>query len=133
MSEGIELITEYAKNPSNKYEMENFDIVHNEESRVCWDTVMVFLKIEWGKIADFSFTWNTSIITTASASIFWESIIGMEISEILDLNIEYIVSLIWAVSPKRKHAATLAILATRNAIHKYLKDWITDDFSDVLE
>ncbi|EKE29473.1 MAG: hypothetical protein ACD_2C00166G0001 [uncultured bacterium (gcode 4)] len=133
MSENTELIAQYAKNPPNKYEMGFFSIAHNEESRVCGDTVMVFLNIEWNKIIDYSFTWNTSIITTASASIFWESIIGMDISEILDLNIDYIVSLIWAVSPKRKHAATLAILATRNALHKYLQDWISDDFSDVLE
>jgi NifU-like protein involved in Fe-S cluster formation len=73
------------------------------------------------------------VITTASASIFWESIIGSNISEILEYNIDYIVSLIWEISPKRKHAATLALLATRNAIHKYLNDGVSDDFSDVLE
>lgn len=128
-----ELITEYAKNPPNNYSMEDYTISHKEESRTCWDTVEVFLKIENDEIKDFSFTWNTSIITTASASIFGESIQDLPINEILDYNLDYIKSLIGEVSPKRKHAATLWLLATRNAIHKYLEDNINDDFTDVLE
>jgi hypothetical protein len=36
------------------------------------------------------------------------------------------------VSPRRKRAQVLALLATRNAIHAYLKDGEKDDFSDVL-
>lgn len=128
-----ELIAEYAKNPPNNYKIDNYTISHSEESRVCWDTIEIFLKIENNIIKDYSFIWNTSIITTASASIFWESILDQEISCILEYNLDYIKGLIWEVSPKRRHAATLALLATRNAIHKYLNDWITDDFSDVLE
>ncbi len=36
------------------------------------------------------------------------------------------------VSPRRKRAQVLALLATRNALHEYLKDGKRDDFSDVL-
>ncbi len=36
------------------------------------------------------------------------------------------------VSPRRHRAQVLALLATRNAIHEYLKDGGKDDFSDVL-
>ena len=36
------------------------------------------------------------------------------------------------ISPKRKLAACFPLLATRNAIHAYLKDGKRDDFSDVL-
>ena len=133
MSDYSELIGEYAKNPPNNYKMEDFSVSHNEESRVCGDTIEVFLKIENNIIRDYSFTWNTSIITTASASIFWESIEELDINSILEYNLDYIKNLIWKISPKRKHAATLGLLATRNAIHKYLEDWIIDDFSDVLE
>lgn len=128
-----ELIAEYARNPPNNYRMDNYIVSHNEESRVCGDTIEVFLKIKENIIEDYSFIWNTSIITTASASIFWESIIWMDIKDILDFSLDYIQDLIWEVSPRRRHAATLGLLATRNAIHGYLNDWITDDFSDVLE
>lgn len=36
------------------------------------------------------------------------------------------------VSPRRKRAQVLALLATRNALHEYLQDGKKDDFSDVL-
>ncbi len=36
------------------------------------------------------------------------------------------------VSPRRKRAQVLALLATRNALHIYLKDGQKDDFSDII-
>ena len=37
------------------------------------------------------------------------------------------------VSPRRKRAGVIAILATRNAIHTYIKDGKKDVFDDVIE
>lgn len=37
------------------------------------------------------------------------------------------------VSPRRKRAAVIAILATRNAIHEYLKDGKKDGFDDLID
>lgn len=133
MIDQSELIKYYSINPFNNFRMQDFTISYNEESRVCWDTIEVFLKIWEGIIINFSFIGNTSIITKASASVFWESIIWLNIKDILFFDINYIESIFWEVSPRRKHAAILWLLATRNAIHKYLQDSIVDDFSDVLE
>lgn len=133
MAEFSQIITEYAENPTNKFKMEDSSISYKEESRTCWDHLTIYLKIEDNIITNYSFAWETSIVTTASASIFWESIIGKNIEEILDYNFEYMLDLIWEVSPRRKQVANLALLATRNAIHIYLKDWKVDDFSDVME
>lgn len=133
MAEYSEIIASYAENPSNKLEMKDCNISYKEESRSCWDNITIYLKIIDNKIIDYSFTWDTSIVTTASASIFWESIIWQNIQDILSLNYEYMIELIWEVSPRRKQVANLALLATKNAIHTYLKDWKIDDFSDVLE
>jgi hypothetical protein len=36
------------------------------------------------------------------------------------------------VSPRRKRAQVLALLATRNALHIYLGDGKRDDFSDIM-
>jgi len=36
------------------------------------------------------------------------------------------------VSPRRRRAQVLALLATRNAIHAYLQDGQKDDFSDIM-
>jgi hypothetical protein len=37
------------------------------------------------------------------------------------------------VSPRRKRAAVIAILAIRNAIHIYTKDNKTDVFDDIID
>jgi len=128
-----ETITYYSKNPFNKFEMENPTIAHFEENDMCWDALTIFLDIQDNKIQDWSFTWDTAIITTACCWVFWESIIWMKIDEVLKKDYKYIVELVWEeISDRRKKASVLWLLTTRNAIHKYLNDWITDDFDDVI-
>lgn len=57
----------------------------------------------------------------------------MNMSEILEMDYGTVREMIgFDVSPRRKQASVLGLLAVRNAIHKYLDDGITDDFSDVL-
>lgn len=123
-----EIITYYSKTPPNKFEMQDYTIKNSEENRSCSDTMEVFLKIEDNNVKDWSFTWVTSIVTTACASVFWESIIWMELSEVLKKDYDYIVSLIWEeISPRRQKWAIFWLLATKNAIHKYLNDGIKED------
>ncbi len=129
-----ETITYYSKNPFNKFEMEENTVSYFEENELCWDALTIFLKIENNIITNWSFTWDTAIITTACTSVFGESIIWMELSKILQLNYKYIVEIIEdEVSDRRKKASVLGLLTTRNAIHKYLEDWIEDDFDDLIE
>jgi len=128
-----ETITYYSKNPFNKFEMDDYDVEYYEENELCWDDLKVFLKIKDNTIENWSFTWDTAIITTACWWVYWESIIGMTLDEVLELDYNYIVELIEEeVSDRRKKASVLALLTTRNAIHKYLNDWIVDDFDDVI-
>jgi len=128
-----ETIIYYSKNPQNKWVLDDFDIEFWEENRTCWDDLKVYMKIDAGKVVDWSFEWDTAIITTACASIFGESIIGMELEEILTLDYNYIVELIEdQVSDRRKQASVLGLLTTRNAIHSYLKDGKLDTFDDVI-
>lgn len=123
-----EVITYYSKNPPNKFEMENYTVKHAEENRNCADTIAVFVLIEDNNIKDWSFEWITSIITTACASVFWESIIWMSLEEVLKKDYNYIVELVWEeISPRRQKWAIFWLLATKNAIHKYLGDWISED------
>ena len=62
-----------------------------------------------------------------------EAIVGMGLDDILVMRYEDIRALIgFEVSPRRKQASVLGLLAVRNAIHKYRVDGVTDDFSDVM-
>lgn len=116
-----ETITFYSKTPPNKGVLDNYDVKHYEDNAVCWDDLEVYLKIDDNKISDFSFDWDTAIITTACASIFGESIVWMSLEDVLKKDFDYVEDLVWmTISPRRKQAAVLWLLTTINAIHKYL-------------
>lgn len=128
-----EVITFYSKTPPNKVALENFDVKFSEENRSCSDDITVYVKIDDNKISDWWFEWITSIITTATSSVFGESIVWMSLEEVLQKDYNYIVDLVWEeISPRRQKSSVFGLLATRNAIHKYLNDWLTDTFLDVL-
>lgn len=128
-----ETIVYYSKNPSNKWILPNFNISFWEENRICWDDLKVYMQIEDAIIKAWSFDGDTAIITTACASIFWESIIGMSVEEVLRYDYFYIEELIgMPISTRRKQASVLWLLTTRNAIHKYLNDGRKDTFEDVI-
>lgn len=129
-----EIITFYSKTPPNRWVMKDFTVKHFEDNNICWDELEIFLKINDWKILDFSFEWDTAIITTACTSIFWESIIWMSLKQVLDIKYLYIEELVWMpISPRRKQAAVLWLLTTINAIHNYLEDWIQIDFDDLID
>jgi len=128
-----ETITFYSRTPPNKGVLEDFDISFWEENRTCWDDLKVYIKLNGEEIVDWGFEWDTAIITTACASIFWESIIWMKIEEIFELDYNYIEELIgMPVSDRRKNASVLWLLTTRNALHKYIKDGGKDTFDTLI-
>lgn len=129
-----ENIIYYSKNPFNKFKMNDFSVSYFESNETCWDALEIFLKIEDNIIKDWSFYGDTAIITTACSSILWESIIWINIYEVLKMDYNNIVELIWdEISEKRKKASVLGLLTTRNAIHKFLNDWLKDDFIDLIK
>lgn len=84
-------------------------------------------------VVDFGFEGDTAIVTTAAASLFGEVILGQKYESIFSMTYKDIREMLGMdVSPKRQIAACLALLATRNGLHEYLKDGKNDDFSDVL-
>ncbi len=128
-----ELIAAYAKNPPNKHAMDHADIAHREENRLCDDALTVFLVIRDGILQDASFTGETSMVTTACASLTLESLIGKNIEEILSLDEHYIRDeLGLSVTHRRRQASVFGMLAIRNAIHRYRADEMTDDFASVM-
>lgn len=128
-----EVITFYSKTPPNKKVSETYTIKHSEENRSCSDSIEVYVTIENAIVTDWSFDGITSIITTATSSVYGESIVGMTLEEILTKDYHYIVELVGEeISPRRQKSSVFGLLATRNAIHKYLQDGKVDTFLDVL-
>lgn len=127
------LIQEYAKNPLQNFAMKDCTIKQHEGNFICWDDIVIYLIIKDNKIAEYSFDGNCSNVTTAAASFLSEFIIQTPIEDILHRTYQTMVDHGFEVSPRRKRAAVIAILATRNAIHEYIKDGQKDVFDDLIE
>lgn len=132
MEELSVMVQEYAKHPLRNFVMQDYTVKQHEGNFICWDDINVYLNIENDLIKDYSFDGNCSTITTAAASLLSEVIIWVNIHEILSWDYNKMLSLWFEVSPRRKRASVIALLAARNAIHVYLKDWKEDIFDDVL-
>ncbi len=127
------LVQEYSKNPLKNFALKEYTIKQHEGNFICWDDIIVYVVIKNDTIEDYSFDGSCSNITTAAASFLSEFIIGTKIQDILHRTYQTMVDHWFEVSARRKRAGVIAILATRNAIHAYLKDWKNDVFDDVIE
>ena len=127
------LIIEYSQNPANKYIMEDATIRYREHNRICADVIEVFLKIENNTLIDYSFDGYMSIVATACAAVTGESLLEQDLDIILTYDENYIKEIIGdGISPRRRNASLIGLLAVKNAIHEYRKDGVREDFSDIL-
>lgn len=127
-----ELIMAYSRDVPNKYIMENPTLRYREVNRVCSDVVEVFLRIENDILTEFSFDGYMSITATACVAITGELLLEHNIDEILTLNEKFVHENIGNdISPRRRLASLIGLLAIKNAIHMYKNDGIREDFSDI--
>lgn len=132
MPNSAELIMAYSRDVPNKYIMENPTIRYREVNRVCSDVVEVFLRIEDNILTEFSFDGYMSVTATACVAITGELLCEKNITEILTLDEKFIHENIGTdISPRRRLASLIGLLATKNAIHEFLNDGIIEDFSDI--
>ena len=114
--------------------MEDATIRYREHNRVCADVIEVFLKIKNNTLIEYSFDGYMSIIATACAAITGESLLEYDIDMILTLDENYIKTLIGdGISPRRRNASLIGLLAIKNAIHEWKQDTIREDFSDIFK
>jgi nitrogen fixation NifU-like protein len=120
--------------------MEDFTISRHEGNFICGDDITVYLKIEDRNIIDWSFDGNTASVTTAAASLLAELIIGKTVEEVMERNYDTIAAAGLDVLPRRRRAAIIALLATRNAIHAWKGDKkadsemiVVEEFEDMLD
>lgn len=128
-----DLIIGYSSNPPNKGILDHANIRYRETNRVCADVVEVFLVIEDGILRQFSFDGYMSIIATACVSITGEILEWWTLDDILSLNESFIHEHIGTdISPRRRYASLIGLLAIHNAIHEYMQDGKKEDFSDIV-
>ena len=76
-----EVIIDHKKNPRNFREMENATTKIDGFNPLCGDKLTLFLKLDGDVITDISFTGAGCAISTASASLMTEALMGKTIAQ----------------------------------------------------
>ena len=113
--------------------MTTYTVKKHEGNFICGDDITVYLVIENKTIKDYSYDGNCSTITTAAASFLSEYILWSNIHDILTWTYKTIEERWFEVSPRRKRAAVISLMAAKNAIHEYLKDGEKETFDDLMD
>lgn len=115
-----EKIKNHSSNPFNKKVLEDFTFHHKDNLTMCWDELEVYVLLENDIIENFSFEWDTSMLSTAWASILWEYVINKNIEEVLKLKYSDLEKLFeYEIPWRRKSASVLWLLNLINWIYKY--------------
>jgi nitrogen fixation NifU-like protein len=77
-----EVIFDHNRRPRNFRAMENADHIAEGHNPLCGDQLKVFLRLENGIVTDASFVGNGCAISTASASLMTEAVIGKPEKEV---------------------------------------------------
>ncbi len=112
------------KKPFHKDKAIDATVQHKEANHSCGDIVDVQLKIEDGKITDYSFSGNGCAISQASADMMGDLTEGMTTEEIISLTKEEIYEMLGIeISVRRSKCALLSLLAIQNALLNESKSW----------
>jgi nitrogen fixation NifU-like protein len=74
-----DLILDHSKHPHNFRPLDASEVLVDEENPTCGDHIRLTARVEQGKIADVKFDGKGCAISTASASMMSEKLIGMPV------------------------------------------------------
>lgn len=77
-----EVIFDHNRHPRNFRRIENADRIAEGHNPLCGDQLMVYLRMEDGIVADASFVGHGCAISTASASLMTEAVVGKSEAEV---------------------------------------------------
>ena len=81
----LEMVTDHAKNPRNKGTVEPFDCIGTGNNPLCGDKIVVTVCLSEDTISDVKFEGEGCAISTASADLMAEVIVGKTVEEVKQL------------------------------------------------
>jgi nitrogen fixation NifU-like protein len=94
-----ENILDHYENPRNYGNLKDKDVTSHDKNPLCGDVFDMDMKFKDGKVHDIKFTGHGCAISTASASMLSEKLIGMQIEEAKKLEQKDIVGIKCAMLP----------------------------------
>ncbi|MFB6100788.1 MAG: iron-sulfur cluster assembly scaffold protein [Candidatus Nanohalobium sp.] len=112
-----EQILDHNKRPRNTGPLDT-DIWAEGENTSCGDKVKVYLEVEDGKIQDMKHETEGCAICTAVTSILSEELPGKKVSEVENLDKDYVLDFVGDISPMRLKCAMLGLLTVQEALEE---------------
>ena len=128
-----DLVQSYYQQPVHNKALSDYTISRQEGNSVCGDHITVYVKIKDNIISDRGFDGDTSLITTAASGFFGDLVIWQSIDTVLWRWEQIMINEGFEVSSRRRRARVIALMATQNAIYKYLKNEKEVSFDDLLK
>ena len=111
-----EMILDHYKHPHNAGVLKEFTHELIQENLSCGDKLKIYLRVVDGIIDDVSFEGSGCAISMASASMLTDKLRGMNVSDISELNEQYIYELLKVpVHAGRVKCAMLSLACIKNA------------------
>ena len=111
-----EEIMDHYKRPRNTGKIEN-GLEAEGENASCGDKVHVYTKVDGGVVSDFKHETEGCAICTAATSILSEKVLGKSVSEVEDLDRDWIIDELGIdVSPMRVKCAVLGLRTLQDAV-----------------
>jgi nitrogen fixation NifU-like protein len=109
-------ILENYKRPRNFGELDPHDLAAHDHNPLCGDEMGVHLRVGEGKITELRFHGTGCAISQAAASIASDEYIGMDVSEVGELDADWLIDLLGIpISATRRKCALLNLKVMRGA------------------
>lgn len=114
-----EVIIEHYKNPGYRGHLDPHDIQFADDNPLCGDHIEITIQSDAdGKVVDARFDGQGCAISQASADLLVESIIGMPIEEVKQLNKDHIFELLGIdLGPVRMKCALLSLKVLKAGVY----------------
>jgi nitrogen fixation protein NifU and related proteins len=111
-------VLEHLENPRNAGEMSDATARGEATNPVCGDLLLLYIKVDGGKIAEASFTVQGCPPSLAAGSALTEMITGLTVDEARKLTPKDITRALESLPRNKEHCSALAIDALRAALAK---------------
>ena len=115
-----EIALDHARNPRNVGSIEDANVVVQVGDPDCGDTLLLFLKIADGLIADVSFLIKGCGAAIATASMGSELVKGKTLNEALMITDETVTAALGGLPGEKEHCSNLIASAVHAAIGQYM-------------